>query len=257
MDLDEKPAFAGAPVTASAAGSQSVRCFEETTPAVGWLALACITFTVGIWASLPQDVSWRQIVFSYLMSSGRNPHGYRYAASGLVLCSFFLLPVAGRLRYAFPATRMTQLAAILSVIGISALTFMGTLAFAVDKLGSFHDDVTTVSLFGILASMLLYLSQISFRGSGWPRVVAAAMIPSLLGTIAFLFYVFAKPDYVNVDAPVWRSLAALEWSVVSFIAIYLLLLLFLGAECRKERRGILPRRRGAEPGIGGQAETAP
>ncbi len=207
--------------------------FENTSQATASLVLACLSFAVGIWIALPRNTSWRQIVFSYLMSSGHNPAGHLYAASGVVISTFFLIPVSSRLRYAFPRTYATHCAAILFIIGIGALAFMGTLAFAIDGLGGFHDDVTTVSLFGILGSMLLYLYQTCRSSRGKTRLAAATMIPTLLATTGFLVYVFVKPDYVGLDTAVWHSLAVLEWAVVTFIAICLFLLLFFSTKYQK------------------------
>ena len=208
------------------------KLFGYASLAVASLGLACITFAIGVWIATPPQIPWRQIVFSYLMSSTHNPQGHLYAASGLVLCTFFLVPVGGRLRYAFPRTWTMCLASILFIIGVGGLTFMGSLAFVSDNLGPFHDNVTAVSLFGVLSSMAFYLYEVSRRGRGKSRTIAAAMFLFLLGVIALLVYIFRDPDFIN-SAPattVWHALAAWEWSVVTGIAIYLFLLLFLSSD---------------------------
>jgi high-affinity nickel permease len=233
---DRKSAFDGAAgVSISMEERRGGYLSSDTSSAIASLGLACLSLLIGVWASLPAGIPWRQIVFSYLMSRGHNPNGHFYAAAGLAVSTFFLFPVARRLRDAFPATRMTRVAAVLSVIGIGCLTFMGTLARVIDRLGSFHDDVTALSLFSIMTSMFLYLLQIAIRGRGWPRALAAAMIFPLVGSIAYLVDVFSKPLLVDSDKKLWHSLAALEWSAVSFIAVCLFVLLLLGGYCGRHQ----------------------
>ncbi|MBB6145550.1 hypothetical protein HNQ77_003511 [Silvibacterium bohemicum] len=235
MDTDRKRAFDGAAgLSISMEEMRGGNLSSDTSSAIASLGLACLSFLIGVWASLPSAISWRQIVFSYLMSRGHNPYGHFYAAAGLAVSTFFLFPVARRLRDAFPATRVTRVAALLSVIGIGCLTFMGTLALFLDRLGSFHDDVTALSLFSIMASMFFYLGQIAIRGKGGLRVLAASMIPPLVGSIAYLVDIFSQPLLVDSDKKLWHSLAALEWSAVSFIAVYLFVLLLLGGCCERD-----------------------
>jgi hypothetical protein len=169
------------------------------------------------------------------MSSTLNPRGHLYTASGLVLCTCFLVPVGGRFRYAFPRNWAMLFAVIFFVIGVGALAFDGMLSFVMDNLGDFHDDVTGISLLCILLSMLLYLSQVAFTGQGNARRVAAAMTLSLLILIALLFHVFLQPDYVNSDAgtSIWHALAAWEWSVITYIAVSLFVLILFSTQYRK------------------------
>jgi hypothetical protein len=204
-----------------------------TQPATISLGLACISFVSGIWVALPLHISWSQLVVSYLMSSTHNPHGHRYAASGLVLCTLFLVPVGRRLRRAFPRNRTTHFATIFFVIGVAALAFMATLSLVIDNLGTFHDDVTAISLLAILLSMLLYLSQVFFTERGRLRGVAAVMALSLLAIVALLFYAGLKPDFLNTDTTIWHSLAAWEWSMITYIAIYLFLLISFSRRYRQ------------------------
>jgi hypothetical protein len=169
------------------------------------------------------------------MSRTHNPHGYVYAASGLVICTGFLIPVGGRLRYVFPRNWATHLAAILFVIGISTLAFLGLLSFVMDNLGTLHDSVTAVSLLAILISMFLYLTQISITRSGRARMIAAVMIFSLLGIVVFLSYA-GLTDYLNTDTNIWHSLAAWEWSVISYITLYLFALLLLSSRISEVKK---------------------
>ncbi len=204
-----------------------------TQPATISLGLACISFVSGIWIALPLHISWSQLVISYLMSSTHNPHGHVYAASGLFLCTLFLVPVGGRLRCAFPRTWTTHLATIFFVIGVAALAFMAALSMVIDNLGTFHDDVTAVSLLAILLSMLLYLSQVFFTGRGRLRAIAVVMALSLLAIIAVLFYAGLKPGFLNTDTTIWHSLAAWEWSMITYIAIHLFLLISFSRRYRQ------------------------
>jgi hypothetical protein len=210
--------------------NEKVVCTQRATLSLG---LACISFAIGIWIALPQHISWSQLVISYLMSSTHNPYGHRYAASGLVLCTIFLVPVGGRLRCAFPRNWATHFATIFFVIGVATLAFLGSLSFVIDNLGTFHDDVTAISLLAIFLSMLLYLSQVFFIGRGTLRAIAVAMILCLLGIIVLLFYAGLKPDYLNTDTTIWRSLAAWEWSVIAYIAVYLFLLISFSRSYRE------------------------
>jgi hypothetical protein len=204
-----------------------------TQPATISLGLACFSFVSGIWIALPLHISWSQLVVSYLMSSTHNPHGHVYAASGLVLCTLFLVPVGSKLRCAFPRTWTTHFATIFFVIGVAALAFMATLSLVMDNLGTFHDYVTAVSLLAILLSMFLYLSQVFFTERGRLRAIAVVMVFSLLAIIALFFYAGLKPGFLNTDMTIWHSLAAWEWSMITYIAIYLFLLISFSRRYRQ------------------------
>lgn len=201
---------------------EKLKCSQRATL---YLGLAYLSFVIGVWVALPQPIKWSQLVISYLMSSTHNPHGHDYAASGVILCTVFLVPVGGRLRCAFPRNWTTHLATAFFWIGIGTLAFLASLSFVMDNLGTFHDDVTAISLLAILLSMLLYLAQVFFSRRGKLRAIAVTMILVLLLLIPLLFYFGSKPDYLNTDTTIWRSLAAWEWSVMTYIAIHLFLLI--------------------------------
>jgi hypothetical protein len=59
------------------------------------------------------------------------------------------------------------------------------------------------------------------------------MILCLLAIIVLLFYAGLKPDYLNTDTTIWRSLAAWEWSVIAYIAVYLFLLISFSRRYRE------------------------
>jgi hypothetical protein len=144
--------------------------------------------------------------------------------------------VGGRCRYAFPRTWTTLFASLFFVIGVGNLALEGTLSLVMDNLGKFHDTLTAISLFGILASMLLYLSQVLFTGRGTSRGIAATMILSLLTIIAQLIHVFLKPNYISSCSGIviWRALAAWEWSVITYIAICLSMLIVFSTQYRQQ-----------------------
>jgi hypothetical protein len=210
--------------------------FSHNRVAVASLAAACSAFGIGIWLGSPRNISWRQAVISYLLSNSHNPHGYLYVATGLVICTCFLIPVGCSFRSAFPRTRTTLLASVFFVIGVGTLAFEGALSFVTDNLGSFHDTTTAISLFSIVVSMLFYLSQVVFTGRGKSRGIAAVTILSLLTMIAELLYVFLMPNYIGSgsDVAVSHALAAWEWSGITYIAICFSVLIVLSSRYRKE-----------------------
>lgn len=207
--------------------------FGYTSQAMISLGLACTVFASGMWLALPKHTPRREIVFSYLMSRSRNPSGHLYASLGLFFCAIFLIPVASRFRYAFPRSFGSHAAAALLVIGIVGLSFMGIFSLVVDKLGVFHDDVTLISGLGILDGMLLYAGQVCRTGYARAKVMAIAMVLSLLGMLTLLFYVAANPAYTDSPNAGWHSLAIMEWFGVTYIAFHLFLLILLSSASRK------------------------
>ncbi len=204
---------------------------------------SCITATLGVlvfWGGMlmaarryPSEYDWRYMPVSNLLSSGRNPEGYLWASTGIVICS-----LSGLCWAAVLAQRWKHEGAGDRPSGISALQFGNICMICAAVLPQWllriqkgHEILTVFAFAGLCIGMVLLMFQTIERTflrrmrrfSRHARLYAAvlasaAVFPILLAGLAqaYVHYVLPELPWVNLSwrargVPVYLSFAFWEW----------------------------------------------
>jgi hypothetical protein len=196
----------------------------------------------------PSEYDWRYMPVSNLLSSNRNPSGYLWASTGMVLCSLCGLCWAEALaRHWNNADKGVRLK------GIRALQFGNFCMICAAVLPEWllpvqkgHEILVVFAFAGLCIGMVrlmfqtierILLERIS-RISGHARLYAtimaiAAVLPVLLAGLAQAYVHYLRPElhWVNISwryrgVPAYISFAFWEWVTCVALTAYMVILTF-------------------------------
>lgn len=208
--------------------------------------LGVLAFWCGLWIAArryPSEYDWRYITISRLGYADRNPGGYRWAWTGLLLCALGGLCWSTVLVWDCRREKSGR-----TSIGICALALSYVCMVSCASLpGGFplfprgHDILAVSSFLGICIAIIqltLHLAEGSPRRRrtpplpGSPRVYAAllagaALSPILMAAITQAYISRARPDlpWVSLEwrtlgVPVFLSFAFWEWITCAVFSVY-------------------------------------
>jgi len=213
-----------------------------TTAPLGTLAFWTGMVIAG--RSYPSEYDWRYITISSLVYAERNPGGFLWARSGILLCG-----LAGLYWTAILVRRYKELGAAEGPIGISALglgylcmTCCALLPEGMSRVPRGHDVLALVAFFGVcIGTALLTFTAVERHTRvrnlpGSPRLYAAvlagfAFFPIVLAAVAQAYVSHALPTLPWVSlvwrargVPAYLSFAFWEWVTCAVFSLYMVVL---------------------------------
>ncbi len=194
----------------------------------------------------PSEYDWRYMPVSNLISSSRDPAGYLWAATGIVLCS-----ICGLFWATVMAQRRNHKGAGDRPSGIRALQFGSLCMMCAAVLPQWllpvqkGNEILAVLAFaglciGMVCLMFQTIKRILLRRMlgfiGQARLYAAifasaAVLPIFLAGLAqaYVHYVLPELPWVNLSwrasgVPVYLSLALWEWITCAVLSVYMVIL---------------------------------
>jgi hypothetical protein len=217
---------------------------------------SCATATLGVlafWGGMlmaarryPSEYDWRYMPVSNLLSPGRDPAGYLWASTGIVLCS-----LCGLCWAAILTRRWNQEGAGDRPSGIRALQFGNLCMLCAAVLPEWllqvpngHEILAVLAFAGLCIGMVRLMFQTierillrrMRRFIGHARlyaaiVASAAVFPLLLAGLAqvYVHYVLPELHWVSLSwrargVPVYLSLAFWEWATCVVLSVYMAIL---------------------------------
>ncbi len=191
----------------------------------------------------PSEYDWRYMPLSNLLSPSRNPTGYLWGATGIVLCSlcglFWTAVLARRWKQECDGIRPNGIRAL--QFGYFCMVCAAVLPQWLLRIQKGHEILAVLAFAGLLIGMVrlmfqtierILLRQIQ-RFSGHARLYAAivasvAVFPILLAglTQAYVHYVLPELPWVNLSwrdrgVPVYLSFAFWEWVTCVVLSAYM------------------------------------
>jgi hypothetical protein len=218
--------------------------------------VSCVVAPLGVlafWGGMlmaarryPLEYDWRYMPVSNLLSASRNPTGYLWASTGIVLCSLCGLSWTSVL-----ARRWNHKGAGDLPSGIRALQFGNFCMICAVLLSQWllrvqkgHEIIAVLAFAGLCIGMIRLMFQTIVRNflrlmrgsSGHARLYAAilasaAVLPVLFAGLAqvYVHYVLPELPWVNLSwrargVPVYLSFAFWEWVTCVVLSAYIAIL---------------------------------
>jgi hypothetical protein len=194
----------------------------------------------------PSEYDWRYMPISNLLSASRDPDGYLWASTGIVICS-----LCGLSWTAVLTQRWYHKAAEDRPSGIRALQFGNICLVSAVVLSPWlhrvkkgHEIIAVLAFAGLCIGMVLMMFETIARNllrrtrssSGHSRLYSAllasvAVLPILLAGLAqvYVHYVLPELPWVSLSwrargVPVYLSLAFWEWVTCVVLSSYVVIL---------------------------------
>jgi len=196
--------------------------------------LGLLFFWLGLWMAArlyPSEYDWRYMTISSLVYPDRNPDGYAWAWSGLILCA------SGGLCWAAALLRRRSAGALALVVGYVCMACCTWLPRWFPGFGRGHDLLAVAAFVGLCTGMVRLAYHEGGRSrwlqtSARPRLcagllAAAALAPILMAGATQAYIAHARPDLPWVGlvwrargAPIFLSFAFWEWMACAVFTAY-------------------------------------
>ncbi|HTV52877.1 MAG TPA: hypothetical protein VME21_16920 [Steroidobacteraceae bacterium] len=219
---------------------------RRAAPSLALLGIGC--FWGALWMAalrFPSEYDWRYMTISTLLYPDRNPHGYRWAWGGLLLCALAGLYWTGGFGLRTGPQRSTAWLRALWTLRVG-YACMVLCALWPERLLGIHKGHETLALLAFIG-VTLGLVQLTFRAAaqrtGRPPhsravpalVCAALLLPVLLAALTQAYIAYALPALPWVGlawrargVPMFLSFALWEWvTCVVFSACMAMLIVLL------------------------------
>ena len=229
---------------------------KEITDKSFFRRVSCATAPLGVlafWSGMlmaarryPSEYDWRYMPVSNLLSPGRDPAGYLWASTGIVLCSLcelcWVSALAQRWNHEGAGDRPSGIRAL--QFGYFCMMCAAVLSQWLLRVQKGHEILAVLAFVGLCIGMVRLMFQTIERTllrrmrrfTGRARLYAAilasaAVFPILLAGLAqpYVHYVFPELHWVNLSwrargVPVYLSFAFWEWITCVVLSAYMAIL---------------------------------
>ncbi|SRR5579872_2359090 len=193
----------------------------------------------------PAEFDWRYMTLSTLISPRRNPHGYLWAATGLVISALLALWWAIALAWTWGRSDAEKPRGVrLLAWGSVCMVCSVVLPWRLPRQPKEHEIFTLFAFVGLCLGMIRLafhtierVIPVWMNGSGkhirlYSTVLAGvAVVPIFLAGLAeaYVFYVLPQLHWVNLawraqGVPMYLSFAFWEWITCAVLSAYVILL---------------------------------